>query len=802
MEARQALYDMLDLEVRGSPKPVLAAGAGRAFEAVLAAWFPASVASAARLPQPSLRSLTALAIERGLVLPSERRELNLAKRVRNWAAHPAPVGWEPTRDDLGRVLSFVWTLASRVDPSLPPLTDAVEGVRRRLPPAAPGVPTEERAVEPQFRRLPARDGHENHHPWVVHVSLPLRSPQGWFDAPHVRTEGVAGDGAGLATLDVTGLFTADDRGPAPLGPERTVSLDERDALDGDRVVGRLQLTIDANEAILGAVAYQVMGDRAYSLARPLFQLMAGTSALEARLRAQYYLAFVDYLRACDAALLGRLEGQPCRPSVVVPAAFERALLALENHMARTLTALDSARASGASGFDTHRMWSLRWHLRHMLRLRFAPEGIEDTRVEFEEFVRHHGHDDHVQGARLHLGAIAAARGDAALLERCLAEAVADIERHAGQESWTRVVLPERIPFSPEPRGLVLAVGRELAARLRSAFPGAPLRVPPQLESAHDDGAVDARATALLVENVRRRDRGEPWSGPAAAELGAVPVAPPAGVEPLGYHWTSSALGGDVSIHHFGRQHGNFSPRRPNEAACQDGLERAALTVRLETLVRLRVDFTDLITDRSRPVAGSGADSAAYETVEAADGFLLTGSDTGVAITSADCPTGVLLARELAVVLHLGLDCLLRPDGRPSVLEAAVRLFRDAGALRFWVGRAAGPCCYGLDPAVDAEKVARLVARFGEHACPGTVAQGPRAGARAVDLVEIAVRLAAELGVEEIETDRICTSCAGVADRSATTPGRFWSHLRDAGRTAARNLVVVRVLPSAFVPPNG
>jgi YfiH family protein len=81
-----------------------------------------------------------------------------------------------------------------------------------------------------------------------------------------------------------------------------------------------------------------------------------------------------------------------------------------------------------------------------------------------------------------------------------------------------------------------------------------------------------------------------------------------------------------------------------------------------------------------------------------------------------------------------------------------------GATRAAVGPGIGPCCYEVG-----EEVLAAFAPLGEG-----VAEG-----RMLDLPEVAHRLLAEVGIEQVESAGLCTSCEEEL---------FFSHRRDEGRT--------------------
>jgi len=120
-------------------------------------------------------------------------------------------------------------------------------------------------------------------------------------------------------------------------------------------------------------------------------------------------------------------------------------------------------------------------------------------------------------------------------------------------------------------------------------------------------------------------------------------------------------------------------------------------------------------------------------------------------------------------LVFAADCLpvaLRGPGGLALVHAGWRGLAGGiiaagaeavGANRAAIGPGIGPCCYEVGE--------ELLSAFGGL---GGVAEG-----RMLDLPEVARRLLAAAGVEQVESAGLCTSCE---------PELFFSHRRDAGRT--------------------
>ncbi len=90
---------------------------------------------------------------------------------------------------------------------------------------------------------------------------------------------------------------------------------------------------------------------------------------------------------------------------------------------------------------------------------------------------------------------------------------------------------------------------------------------------------------------------------------------------------------------------------------------------------------------------------------------------------------------------------------------------EVGATAAAIGPGIGPCCYEVGDEVRAEFAA----------LGGGIADG-----RMLDLPEVARRLLAEVGIGEVESSGLCTSCE---------PELFYSHRRDAGRSGRQGGLV-------------
>ncbi len=203
----------------------------------------------------------------------------------------------------------------------------------------------------------------------------------------------------------------------------------------------------------------------------------------------------------------------------------------------------------------------------------------------------------------------------------------------------------------------------------------------------------------------------------------------------------------------------------------------------------------------------------YRTPEASDGVVvsLTGGTRlkiAVAIMNADCGVIEILApNDEIAVLHGGFNNVDNPNGS-SIVTNAIAYFKTQGfnpsQLKFRVGEAARACCYGfntLDSTLTIRNEARaqrLRKKFGNDVTQ-TIENPPRKEGLGFDVPLIAARQAEILGVSDVETENLCTSCHGLSlpDMGETdTYGTWYSNLREGAGTiktngfGARNAVVV------------
>jgi YfiH family protein len=133
----------------------------------------------------------------------------------------------------------------------------------------------------------------------------------------------------------------------------------------------------------------------------------------------------------------------------------------------------------------------------------------------------------------------------------------------------------------------------------------------------------------------------------------------------------------------------------------------------------------------------------------ADGHVVTEPGIAPLVFVADCLPVALYGPDGLAIVHAGWRGLAG-----GILAAGAEA---VGATRAAIGPGIGPCCYEVGGEV-----------LSAFAGLGDVAEG-----RMLDLPEVARRLLAAAGVEQVESAGLCTSCE---------PELFFSHRRDAGRT--------------------
>ncbi len=258
----------------------------------------------------------------------------------------------------------------------------------------------------------------------------------------------------------------------------------------------------------------------------------------------------------------------------------------------------------------------------------------------------------------------------------------------------------------------------------------------------------------------------------------------------------------LCFYHRGTDFGDASLRHPT---APQRLRAAAAALELDQLVYLKAEFTNRIAYPADLTPLVPGDTVLQLTPFDAEAFLLDRPRRGVLIANGDCAIGVLSDGRQALVMHLGLDCLWREDGSPTVLHHGVAHFDTAPAqLSLWLGGAIQACCHGyrLTTPREQRRHAELGQRYSPAVLPGRVRHGPRRGAFAVDHQRLAMEIAATLGVGRIDADRRCTACAGLSDPDRPGYGTFYSHTRDHAQGRERNFALVAVARAQDVREGG
>jgi polyphenol oxidase len=137
-------------------------------------------------------------------------------------------------------------------------------------------------------------------------------------------------------------------------------------------------------------------------------------------------------------------------------------------------------------------------------------------------------------------------------------------------------------------------------------------------------------------------------------------------------------------------------------------------------------------------------------LEEVDGHVVRQAGLAPLVLTADCLPVALAGPGGIAMLHCGWRGL----AAGIVASGAATVEASAAAI----GPGIGPCCYEVGP-----EVLDVFADLGEGI----------ADDRMLDLPEVARRLLARAGVEQVESAGLCTFCE---------PELFFSHRRDAGRT--------------------
>jgi len=215
----------------------------------------------------------------------------------------------------------------------------------------------------------------------------------------------------------------------------------------------------------------------------------------------------------------------------------------------------------------------------------------------------------------------------------------------------------------------------------------------------------------------------------------------------GVRWLEADLGGATAA--FPTRLGGVSPApfdSLNLGLLTDDADANALENRRRLAAALGFALDQVAF--SKQVHGVELASAAAPKREA-DGQILTEPGTAALVFTADCLPVALHGPGGMAMLHCGWRGLA--GGIVAKGAAAV------GATRAAIGPGIGPCCYEVG-----DEVLGAFAGLGEGVADG----------RMLDLTEVARRLLADAGVEQVEAAELCTSC---------NPELLFSHRRDAAR---------------------
>lgn len=233
---------------------------------------------------------------------------------------------------------------------------------------------------------------------------------------------------------------------------------------------------------------------------------------------------------------------------------------------------------------------------------------------------------------------------------------------------------------------------------------------------------------------------------------------------------------------FGRRKGNFRPPAESRNKSKfvreiERVEETFLPPYISEILAPRVGFTTRIV-------GATEDSEIWSarfirTREPADGALVRGYETAVAIFNGDFPLLCLYQDDQLVVLHGGYRCLMRKDPQEEgIVEVAIKHF-DPQQMKAFIFGGIGPCCwlpeYDDKPEILNPEQSRhptLLADCLEKTDECSPAGG---GHVSVNLYRLAAGLLIQLGVsaDNIHCDALCTCCAVEGDNQPL----YWSHTR-------------------------
>jgi polyphenol oxidase len=233
----------------------------------------------------------------------------------------------------------------------------------------------------------------------------------------------------------------------------------------------------------------------------------------------------------------------------------------------------------------------------------------------------------------------------------------------------------------------------------------------------------------------------------------------------GVRWLRAELGaapGGVGAVGFGSRVGGVSPKPYDslnigvltddlDANVVENRERLAGAVGFEphdVPIGLQVHKADIAVHESRQEPSPFAEPGTK--LEEFDGHVVHGAGLAPLVLTADCLPVALAGPGGVAMLHCGWRGLAA-----GIVGRGAEMVEATSAA---VGPGIGPCCYEVGP-----EVLDAFADLGEG-----IAEG-----RMLDLPEVARRLLARAGVEQVESAGLCTFCE---------PELFFSHRRDKGVT--------------------
>jgi copper oxidase (laccase) domain-containing protein len=245
---------------------------------------------------------------------------------------------------------------------------------------------------------------------------------------------------------------------------------------------------------------------------------------------------------------------------------------------------------------------------------------------------------------------------------------------------------------------------------------------------------------------------------------------------------------DKSLIRYAIRGVNYGNHRGVAEGSTERIVNMAKAMHVKTVIRPKLKFTNIVhADRETLVKQDEIDGVTLlSTPVESDAVFVNQPGTGVFIANGDCLVCILYARNVMVVCHVGLECLLHER---SIIDRAFDalgayfhnplVFEATGIIAF----GAGPCCYGIPASAAVHD--RIKRRFAHGDV--SVVRGPRAGTRAIDLVSLSAQNcerspsafhSASYRFKGLHVTGSCTSCAGFIDPNVLGYGTYFSNLRD------------------------